>query len=49
MLFYRCVSLSPSLLESFLRSASLGQDVVLVRRLIASVNYFYFQSSAQIV
>jgi hypothetical protein len=40
-------SLSPSLCELILRSASLGQDVVLVRGVIASANVSYSQSFAQ--
>jgi hypothetical protein len=47
MLFCLCVSLSLSRRELFLRSASLGQDVVLDRQVIASANVFYSQSSAQ--
>jgi hypothetical protein len=39
--------LSPSRREPFLRSAPLGQGVVLVHRVIASANMFYSLSSAK--
>jgi hypothetical protein len=40
MLFYMCVSLSPSWRESFLRSTPLEQGVVFDRRVVASANVF---------
>jgi hypothetical protein len=46
MLFCRYI-LSPSQREPFLRSASVGQDILLIRRVIAFTNRFYSQSSAQ--
>jgi hypothetical protein len=39
-------SVSPSRREPFLRLTSLGQGVILIHQVIASVNYFYSQSSA---
>jgi hypothetical protein len=47
MLFCRCVSLSPSWCEPFLRSTPLGQDVILVHRDIVSAKHFYSLSFAQ--
>jgi hypothetical protein len=47
MLFCRCVSLSSSRCESFLRLASLGQGTILDRQVMASANCCYSQSFAQ--